>query len=445
MARQVLLQVPAKLMPLLEVHKTFKVVHGGRGGGKSHTIAQLLLLKARSAKLRILCVREVQKSLKESSYQLLVDYIDKWGLRGEFHVTDKSIRHRLTGSIFTFAGLKDHTADSIKSFEGYDIVWAEEAHSIGEESWNKLIPTIIRKIGAEIWISFNPDDEEDYVYNRFVKHEDPEALVIQINFDENPWFSEAMDKERLADKRLNTDLYNWKWLGHCKTLAGKIFKRRWFKWYMPSELPSALSMYAASDYGASDDPEADYSEHGIVGLDVGGNWYFRDWWYEQADPDVVIKAMAALMTKHRPKVWGREKGVLLRAMGSAMKLLLRKLQAQTYMLDLPSAGSKGERALGFAALCAAGMVHLPLDKDGNKVEWAERLVNQLCGFTGKEGKQDDAVDVCSLLARSIEWMRNATNADESKDEPVRVGSRRHVEPRYRDEMREKREREDYYR
>lgn len=149
------LSLPEKLLPILKP-KRFKIMHGGRGGGKSHTVAQVLLMLASQRKLRILCVREVQKSLRQSSMQVLVDYIDRLGMGEFFTILKTEIRCNLTGSQFEFSGLKDHTADSIKSWEGADIVWVEESHSVSAHSWNILIPTI-RKPGSEIWATYNPD------------------------------------------------------------------------------------------------------------------------------------------------------------------------------------------------------------------------------------------------------------------------------------------------
>ena len=209
-APRIEVQYPHKLQPLFQPQR-FKIMHGGRGGGKSHTVAQVLLLKAMEAKRRILCVREVQKSLAESSMQVLKDYIDRLGLAGYFEVLKSEIRCRTTKSTFSFSGLKDHTADSIKSFEGADIVWCEEAHSITAHSWNILIPTILRTDGAEIWATFNPDQETDYVYDRFVKRKDPNAWVTSINWRDNPWFNDAMNVERMTMKALNDDLYQHIW------------------------------------------------------------------------------------------------------------------------------------------------------------------------------------------------------------------------------------------
>lgn len=437
-ALRVPIRYPDRLEPVLTHRCRFKIVHGGRGSAKSHTIAQFLLAKGAEGPLRILCVREVQKSIAESSMAVLKHYIKKYKLT-EYVAGKTEIRNIRNGTVIHFTGLKDHTSDTIKSLEGYDIVWVEEAHSVTAESWNKLIPTIIRKDGAEIWATYNPDDVSDYVHKRFVVGTDPNALVIEMNWRHNPWFNEAMNEERLAMKAANDDLYQHIWEGKCRNAAGKLFKRHWFKFYLPHEKPAALRPYAASDYAGAPDPEKperepDWNEHGTVGLDADGAWYFTDWWSGQEEPDIVHDAMVAQFKRHRQNAWFREKGVILRVTAGTTSRRLRTDKTYIPFIDLASAGSKAERAMGFMALCAAGLVHFPLNADGSMPAWVERCINQLCAFTGQDGRTDDMVDVCSLLARGIAWMRDATKPEGDAGAPeIKVGSRRHVESRYQDD------------
>lgn len=445
LAAQVPLLYPEKLEPLIKMHKPFKVAWGGRGGGKSRTMAQFLLMLGCMKKLRILCVREVMKSLKESSFQNLVDCLKRMGLESQYHVTDKYIRHRWNGTVFNFSGLKDHTADSIKSFEGVDIVWADEAHSIGQDSWEKLIPTILRNPGAEIWISFNPDDEEDYVYKRFVKGRDADALVIECQYYDNPWLEEAMQVERRKMKAANDPNYAHIWLGECRSITGKLFKRDKVKGYRPHEKPQDLRMYAASDYAVSVD-EGDWTEHGAAGLDPAGNLVFTDWWSGQTDSEVWIKAMIGMAGRQKPLLWFREKGVILRGAQAGIAKQMRRNKTWIAFEDLASAGNKADRAMSFKAMWDAGCVYFPQDKDGNWLPWAEAVINQLCSFTGKDGKTDDKVDVCSLLARGLEVMMDATDTTPADEpEPLKVGSRRHVESLYEDPDAAQRRRASLYR
>jgi PBSX family phage terminase large subunit len=265
------MDIPDKLLPILQPRR-FKIVYGGRGSAKSHTVAQVLLMLGTQRRLRILCVREVQKTLADSSMQVLRDYIERLGLGGHYQVFKNEIRG-WNGTTFAFTGLKDHTADSLKSYEGVDIVWIEEAHSVSERSWNILIPTMRKETegpfgaGSEIWATFNPDQSTDYVYKRFVKDGDADALVLRMNWRDNPWFGQIMNTERLKLKALNEDLYQHIWEGKLSHIAGLLFKRRWFKFY--DTLPANLSLYMASDYAGAPDPdsdrEPDYTEHGVAG------------------------------------------------------------------------------------------------------------------------------------------------------------------------------------
>lgn len=408
LAPQVPVQMPAKLLPVLQP-KRFKILYGGRGGAKSHTVAQILIMLSMQRKLRILCVREVQKSLAQSSMQVIKDYIERLGLGAYFDTLKTEIRCRTTGSTFNFSGLKDHTADSIKSFEGADIVWVEEAHSVTTHSWTILIPTILRTDGSEIWATYNPDQETDYVHERFVVNTDPDALVICINWRDNPWFNKAMDDERLKLKAVNDDLYDHVWEGKCRTAAGLLFKRRWFdqRRYDLGAHP-AVNTYIASDYAGGQDPDhperkPDNTEHGCAGIDCNGDLWFTDWWTgEGEDPDVWIQGWLAMIRRNSPLMAFEESGVILRTTSGAIEKAMQRSKTYVQRVAIPSAGSKATRALGFAMLASAGQVWIP------RTDWGDRLINQLCAFTGQDGRPDDMVDVCGLLARGVDQMPEAS-------------------------------------
>lgn len=191
-AGQVDADFPAKLQPLFQP-APYKILYGGRGGSKSWNIARALLIEGSNKPLRILCAREIQKSIRQSVHQLLVDQIKALGLQGFYSWTKDTIRGR-NGTEFTFAGLWQNI-DNIKSLEGCDRVWIEEASIVSKASWDKLIPTI-RKDGSEIIISFNPELATDETYKRFVLDPPPGAIVIKINGDDNPWFPERLKNER---------------------------------------------------------------------------------------------------------------------------------------------------------------------------------------------------------------------------------------------------------
>lgn len=201
----------------------YKVVKGGRGSGKSWGVARALLLLAASKPLRILCTREVQKSIQQSVHQLLRDQSDSLELGHFFEVLQTTIRGK-NGSEFFFAGLSDLTVDSIKSFEGVDIVWCEEAQTICDRSWSVLIPTI-RKDGSEIWVTYNPELETDATHARFVTNTPPDCVVVDMNWQDNPWFPETLSLERQhAKNTLKPEVYDWIWEGRCKpAVEGAIY------------------------------------------------------------------------------------------------------------------------------------------------------------------------------------------------------------------------------
>lgn len=205
------LQLTKEFTPFLEP-KRYKVVYGGRGSGKSWSIAQLLVLKAFQEPTRILCAREIQRSISDSVLQLLNDTIERMGLRQYFDVQKTQIIGT-NGSRFIFEGLRSNIT-KIKSMEGLDIVWTEESESITYSSWETLIPTL-RKKGSEIWVSFNPNDEMDDTYQRFVVNPPPDDYIYscKVNYNNNPFFPPELEKERLLLKEKNEDLYNHVWEG----------------------------------------------------------------------------------------------------------------------------------------------------------------------------------------------------------------------------------------
>jgi phage terminase large subunit len=201
----------------------YKVLYGGRGSGKSWSIARALLMLASRDKLRVLCTREIQKSLADSVHKLLTDQIVPLGLSSIYTVSLNSIKCA-NGSEFLFAGLQDHTVESIKSFEGCDICWVEEAHSVSQVSWDILLPTI-RKDCSEVWISFNPSLDSDAVYKMFIANKPDNALLIEMNYRDNPFWNDVLEQERLRFQRERPlDDYNNVWEGKCRSaVSGAIY------------------------------------------------------------------------------------------------------------------------------------------------------------------------------------------------------------------------------
>jgi len=217
-------QFPVKLECLFQPEKSrYRILHGGRGGAKSWGVARALLIKGAQRSLRILCAREFQTSIKDSVHKLLCDQIIDLGLEGFYEITQASIRGK-NGTEFAFVGLKNNVAN-VKSYEGVDICWVEEAQTTSRLSWNILIPTI-RKEGSEIWVTFNPELETDETYQRFVLHPPENSVVQKINWSDNPWFPETLMLEKDALKMRDIEAYNTVWEGICRqTVDGAIFAR----------------------------------------------------------------------------------------------------------------------------------------------------------------------------------------------------------------------------
>lgn len=215
-------ELPEKLAFLFEPHR-YKVARGGRGSGKSWSFARAILIRCIQKPTRVLCTREIQKSIQQSVHQLLSDQIEAMGLSSQFDILNTEIRCK-NGSEIYFSGLSDVTATTLKSFEGVDIVWCEEAQAITEKSWKTLTPTI-RKAGSEIWVTYNPELETDPTHERFVINPPPDCVSVLMNYSDNPWFPDVLEEERKhAEATMRPEDYRHVWEGECKpAVEGAIY------------------------------------------------------------------------------------------------------------------------------------------------------------------------------------------------------------------------------
>jgi len=220
------IELPTKIMDTLFTERSyrFRVLYGGRAAAKSHSIAIALLVIGANRPIRVLCAREFQNSIDDSVKQLLSDKIKELGL-SDFYTVQNNVITGKNGTEFKFRGLR-LIGNSIKSFEGCDYCWVEEAHTISKASWEILIPTI-RKEGSEIWISFNPSLKTDYVYRKFVTQRHPDAIVTKVNYYDNPFVSTTSRRDAETEKSLDLEAYLHVWEGHCKlSLEGAIYARQ---------------------------------------------------------------------------------------------------------------------------------------------------------------------------------------------------------------------------
>lgn len=275
------IKTPRWCLPLLKPCR-YKGAKGGRGSGKSHFMAEALVEDhVVNPELRSVCIREIQKSLKFSSKQIIEDKIKSLGVSHLFDITLTEIRRTgsnamLNPGIMIFQGMQDHTADSIKSLEGFDRAWVEEAQSLSARSLSLLLPTI-RKDGSEVWFSWNPDQETDAI-ERFFASPDEDMVCVHVNYTDNPFCPEVLKKEAERHKKSDPDTFDHIWLGlfNIKNEA-QIFNGK-FKSY-EFDKPKSHPMFGL-DWGFSQDPTAAvecyieenilyiYKEAGKIGLEL---------------------------------------------------------------------------------------------------------------------------------------------------------------------------------
>jgi len=240
--------------PLLQPAR-YKGAYGGRGSGKSWFFAGMLveeaLRRASSGGLNAVCIREIQKTLNQSVKKLIENTIEKYGLGKAFTIQDAKIKTPGGGQII-FEGMQNHTAESIKSLEDYDIAWVEEAQSLSQRSLDLLRPTI-RKPGSELWFSWNPYSKKDPV-DALLRGENapPDAVVVQANWSDNPWFPDVLRKEMEYDKKRDPDKHKHVWEGdYQQNSQARVFNN----WIVEEfESPAGGIYRFGADWGFSVNP-----------------------------------------------------------------------------------------------------------------------------------------------------------------------------------------------
>lgn len=260
-------EVPRKLKPLLAPRR-YKGAYGGRGGAKSHFFAEQIILRCYMRRTRVVCIREVQNSIKDSVRQLLVDKIAKFELEAAFESLEAEIRGP-NGSVIIFKGMQSYNASNIKSLEGYDIAWVEEAQTFSQHSLDLLRPTL-RKEGSELWFSWNPRYKTDPVDLFFRKSPPSEALSVLVNWRDNPWFPDVLRKEMEHDFEVDEDKAEHIWNGGYGSSQGAILA----KWVNKAEREGRILEVLEFDRNGAP-------------LEVSSDLGFRDtasWWYWQRVP-----------------------------------------------------------------------------------------------------------------------------------------------------------------
>jgi|TARA_Y100000034_G_scaffold87266_1_gene104646 phage terminase large subunit len=270
------IEIPIEYKPLFDKNWREAAVYGGRYSLKSHTVARFLLIKARESKTRVGCFREFQNSIADSSHQLLKELINKYELN-EFEVTNNSILNKLNGSDFIFKGLHNNE-QSVKSTEGIDIAWVEEAQTVSQNSIEVLTPTV-RKEKSKIIYTYNRLVENDPVHVRLVEEGRPDTLVINVNYDiaiKYKMIPDVILKEIRDDKQNRPNLYQHKWLGEPNSLELKIFQN----WRQIDDVPHEARLEARwLDFGYSVDESA-----------IGSLYYYNNGWV--LDEELYRKEMS---------------------------------------------------------------------------------------------------------------------------------------------------------
>lgn len=250
MGRTLRIETPRVYLPLLQPSR-YKGAHGGRGSGKSHVFAELLIRRCLLNPTRAVCVREIQRSLEQSVKRLLDDKIAAFGLGKQFESMNTHINTPNDG-IIIFNGMQNHTAESIKSLEGYDVAWVEEAQSLSQRSLDLLRPTI-RVPNSELWFSWNPRHATDPV-DVLLRGErtPPGATVIKSSYRDNPWFPDVLREEMEWDRKTDPEKYAHIWLGEYERHSeSRVFKN----WKVePFDTPHDAVFFYGGDWGYSVDP-----------------------------------------------------------------------------------------------------------------------------------------------------------------------------------------------
>ena len=244
------IETPRAYLPLLKPSR-YKGAHGGRGSGKSYFFVDLLIETCILKKTDAVCLREIQKSLDKSVKKLIEERIEALGVGSLFEIQQAQIKTPY-GGIIIFQGLQDHTADSIKSLQGFHIAWVEEAQSLSQRSLDLLRPTI-REAGSEIWFSWNPDKNTDPV-DAFLRCDEPppDSIVIEVNFTDNPKFPDVLRDEMNYDRKRDIDKYMHVWLGKYKKQSAAIVFKNWS--IEEFETPKESTFRLGADWGFAVDP-----------------------------------------------------------------------------------------------------------------------------------------------------------------------------------------------
>ena len=357
----------------------YKAFYGGRGSAKSHSFATALLMRGGESPLRILCAREVQLSIKDSVKQLLDDKINQYGMASFYESLQSEIRGK-NGTVFIFAGLGKMTTDQIKSMEGIDIAWVEEAQTISDKSLEILIPTI-RKQKSELWFSWNPRHQSDPIDKRFRGEVTPvNSIIKKVNFPDNPFFPKELDEEREFDQKNNPERYGHIWMGDYEpTAIGAIWDRATLHAHRRSDPPEMNRIVVAVDPAVS---EEGGDEHGIIVCGIGedNRGYVLDDLSRHGSPKQWAEQTIAAYDK-----WSADAIVIeINQGGDMVRHTLESVRPGIRIIEVRATKGKHVRAEPISALYQLGRV--------SHAGTFDKLETQMCQVTSAGYQGDGSPD-----------------------------------------------------
>lgn len=373
---------PRWCLPLL-TPKRYKGAKGGRGSGKSNLFAELVVEEMIANKdYSVVCIREIQKSLKYSAKKLIEDKIRALNVQHLFEITLTEIRRIGGKGIILFLGMQDHTSDSIKSLEGFNVAWVEEAQSMSERSIELLLPTI-RAEGSEVWFSWNPTNENDPV-EQFFKTESDDKTLVHVNYTDNPFLPQTLQDEADRHKREKPQTFNHVWLGDYITF-GEVFTRDMFRKSSWKPQIKQLDIYIAVDVAMSLEEGADRSSICIVGKDTGDTIYVIEQQAGRWDSHSFKQRILDACEKYPTAIVGIEKTTSSWHFIESFREMMRVRNVFAPFVELKPAGRSKQKRIESYLLSSIQQGRL-LFMD----EPSETFINEAINFP--KGAHDDELD-----------------------------------------------------
>lgn len=391
--------------------KKFTIMYGGRGGGKSETMALIAIVRRALVKpYIILCCRELMASIRDSMYQTIVEWIDNLGLSAHFDIVEHEIRCKVTGSKFIFKGLRSNIQE-IRSLKGVGLCIIDEATSVSRDSIKYLVPTL-RLDDSEFWISFNTGTREDFIYDRFVTNADDRCCVIKVNLTDNKLAPQVLIDEmeasrRLAEKTGDWDEFNNVWLGEpLQARDGNIFKVENVK-ILPAAPVCSLWVRAydlASSAVSAKNPNPDFTVGLKLGVTADGQYVVADVLRIRETADVVERAIintAAQDGVYVPISIAQDPG----GAGKFQSQYLVKKLSGYIVHTSPETGNKATRAGPVSSQVNVGNLVLVAG------DWNQAFLNELRSFNGEGKDHDDQVDALSRAFSYLQEQRGFQMVD----------------------------------